>query len=178
MDPAFYKFLELSGITITEDTNLTPLLADYWNFTAYAAEFPNNIYELNFIKWQLNGKTKTTNQASPQQINTTPQYQTPPRQQVNTTPSQSQTPPQQINPYPYQASPQQISIPSPTSVFSPSKVLTADFPQLPVKLAKLKKHVNIVEGQFLMHSRWRCRKPLNRTKPLSLTKNRQKPNPK
>ncbi|CAB3997401.1 Hypothetical predicted protein [Paramuricea clavata] len=147
MDANFYKFLELSGITITEDTNLTPLLADYWSFTAYAAEYPNNIYELNFIKWQLKGKIKTTNQTSPQQVNTTPQYQTPP-QQVNTTTPQSQTPPQQINPYQYQTSPQQISIPSPTSVFSPSKVLTADFPPLPVKLAKLKKHVNTVEGRF------------------------------
>ncbi|CAB4007354.1 Hypothetical predicted protein [Paramuricea clavata] len=40
------------------------------------------------------------------------------------------------------------SLPSPTSVSNPNKVLTADFPPLPVKLAKLKKHVNIVEGQF------------------------------
>ncbi|CAB3995169.1 Hypothetical predicted protein [Paramuricea clavata] len=148
MDPAFYKFLDLSGIVITETTNLTPLLADYWNFTAYAAEFPDNIFELNFIKWNLHGKINTANEASTKQINTTPQYQTPPQPQVNTVTSQSQTPPQQINSYPYQPSPQQISVPSPTSVFSPSKVLTADFPQLPVKLAKLKKHVNIVEGQF------------------------------
>ncbi|CAB3982213.1 Hypothetical predicted protein [Paramuricea clavata] len=122
MDANFYKFLELS-------------------------EYPNNIFELNFIKWQLNGKIKTatpshnnTLQTSPQQVNTTPQYQTSP-QQVNTTP-QFQTPPQQVNTSQYQTSPQQISVPS------PSKVLTADFPPLPVKLAKLKKHVNIVEGQF------------------------------
>ncbi|CAB4009282.1 Hypothetical predicted protein, partial [Paramuricea clavata] len=85
-------------------------------------------------------------QTPPQQVNTTPQYQTPP-QQVNTTP-QYQTPPQQVNTSQYQTSPQQISLPSPTSVSSPNKVLTADFPPLPVKLAKLKKHVNIVEGQF------------------------------
>ncbi|CAB3980297.1 Hypothetical predicted protein [Paramuricea clavata] len=175
MEPAFYKFLELSGITITDTTNLTPLLADYWNFTAYAAEFPSNIFELNFIKWQLNGKINTANDASTKQVNTTTQYQTPPQSQVNTVTSQPQTPSQQINSYPYQPSPQHQTPPqpqvntatsqpqtspqqihpypyqtSPPQILtpSPSKILTVDFPQLPVKLAKLKKHVNIVEGQF------------------------------
>ncbi|CAB3977940.1 Hypothetical predicted protein [Paramuricea clavata] len=130
MDANFYKFLELSGVTVSDDTNLTPLLADYWSFTAFAAEYPNNIYELNFIKWQLNGKNKTPTPSH----NNTPQYQTPP-QQVNT--------PQ------YQTSPQQISLPTPASPLNPGRVLTAtEYPTLPVKLQKLKKHVNIVEGQF------------------------------
>ncbi|CAB4029278.1 Hypothetical predicted protein [Paramuricea clavata] len=165
MDPKFTKFLELSGLAISESTNLTPILADYWNFTTFAAQYPQNIVELNFIKWHLHGRQTTITTSSPalqfptpqpQQINTpitplplnpTINYPSPQPQQQISTPSINHPSPQPQ---------QQISTPSSSPLNMPptspaaaaANILTPEYTPLPEKLQKLKKHVNTVEGQF------------------------------
>ena len=53
IDGEFYRFLNLLGVVIQDNTNITPLVDKYWNFKQFAHLYPENIFELNFIKWQL-----------------------------------------------------------------------------------------------------------------------------
>jgi hypothetical protein len=52
IDGEFYRFLNLLGVVIQDNTNITPLVDKYWNFKQFAHLYPENIFELNFIKWQ------------------------------------------------------------------------------------------------------------------------------
>ncbi|CAB3978343.1 Hypothetical predicted protein [Paramuricea clavata] len=150
MDSAFTKFVELSGITVTENTDLTPILADYWSFTAFASAYPDNIYELNFIKWRLSKAMP-----KPQQTNTTPQSQPSPQQ------PQYQMSPRSENTVQYAVSPQQILVVSPSRP-AEDKILTkkTDYHSLPTKLERLKKYVSNVEGTFSSFSLTKSPEPL------------------
>ncbi|CAB3977253.1 Hypothetical predicted protein [Paramuricea clavata] len=137
MDADLTKFIGLLGVSINENTNLTPILSQHWSFTAYNAQHPENIYELNFIKWQLEEKVKanpildTITSPKPYQSPINTQYVIPSPQRTNTP----------------QASPQRPIVNSQPS--SPAILgEKTDYHALPDKLKQLKKYVNNVEGTF------------------------------
>ncbi|CAB4008960.1 Hypothetical predicted protein [Paramuricea clavata] len=56
-DAEFYRFLDLLGVVVKDDTDIGLLANDYFNFQQFAHRYPENLFELNFIKWQLSKNT-------------------------------------------------------------------------------------------------------------------------
>ena len=50
----FFKFLDLCGIVICENTNIAAVIEDFNNFNKYRMVNVDNSFEHNFIKWQIN----------------------------------------------------------------------------------------------------------------------------
>jgi hypothetical protein len=48
----FFKFLDLCGVIINNDTNLPGLIQDFNEFDNYRSTHIENSFEHNFIKWQ------------------------------------------------------------------------------------------------------------------------------
>jgi hypothetical protein len=66
----FFKFLDLCGVIISNDTNLHGLIQDFNEFDKYRSMHIENSFEHNFIKWQFSRQKEYESNNTSQQPKT------------------------------------------------------------------------------------------------------------